>query len=89
MTDRTSPVIIITGTPGTGKSSHAHLLAEESSIPLQHINVGDFVKEKGLYDNFDEEWQSYNVDEDQARPSRSIVFCSIPTHDERNLLVAR
>ncbi|TFL06661.1 P-loop containing nucleoside triphosphate hydrolase protein [Pterulicium gracile] len=65
MTDRTSPVIIITGTPGTGKSSHAHLLAEESSIPLQHINVGDFVKEKGLYDNFDEEWQSYNVDEDQ------------------------
>jgi len=59
------PVIIITGTPGTGKTTHAQLLAEESPVPLRHINVGEFVKEKGLYEAYDEEWQSYTVDEDR------------------------
>jgi hypothetical protein len=63
---RRSPVIIITGTPGTGKSTHAHLLTEESPIPLQHINVGDWVKQKGLHEGYDYEWQSYTVDEDRV-----------------------
>ena len=64
---KTSPTIILTGTPGTGKTTHAQLLAEESPIPLKHINVGDLVKEKGLYEEYDEEWQSYTVDEDRVR----------------------
>ncbi|KAJ7900132.1 AAA domain-containing protein [Mycena olivaceomarginata] len=59
------PVIIITGTPGTGKSTHAQRLVEESPVPLQHINVGDWVKEKGWYEEFDNEWQSYTADEDK------------------------
>lgn len=61
-----APVIIITGTPGTGKSTHAQLLVEESPVPLKHINVGEWIKEKGLYESYDEEWQSYNVDEDKV-----------------------
>ncbi|KAJ8597015.1 P-loop containing nucleoside triphosphate hydrolase protein [Rhizopogon salebrosus TDB-379] len=61
-----SPVIIITGTPGTGKSTHAQLLVDESPVPLQHINVGQMVKDKGFYHDFDEQWQSYTVDEDKA-----------------------
>ncbi|OBZ79414.1 Adenylate kinase isoenzyme 6 [Grifola frondosa] len=65
-TPRQAPVIIITGTPGTGKTTHAQLLAEESPVPLQHINVGEWVKEKSLYEAYDEEWQSYTVDEDKA-----------------------
>lgn len=65
-TERQSPVIIITGTPGTGKSTHAEILANESPIPLKHINVSEFVKERGLYEEFDEEWQSYTVDEDKV-----------------------
>lgn len=60
-----SPVIVITGTPGTGKTTHAQMLAEESPVPLKHINVGDLIKEKGLYEEYDEEWQSYTVDEDK------------------------
>ncbi|KAG6373698.1 P-loop containing nucleoside triphosphate hydrolase protein [Boletus reticuloceps] len=62
---RRSPVIVITGTPGTGKSTHAQLLVQESPVPLQHINVGELVKMQGLHDGFDEEWQSYTVDEDK------------------------
>ena len=63
---RKLPVILLTGTPGTGKTTHAQLLAQQSPVPLKHINVGELVKEKGLYENFDEEWQSYIVDEDKA-----------------------
>ncbi|KAG6846006.1 hypothetical protein H0H87_011054 [Tephrocybe sp. NHM501043] len=62
---RQAPVIVITGTPGTGKSTHAHILANESPIPLEHINVGEWVKEKDLYDKYDQEWQSYTVNEDR------------------------
>ncbi|OJA10777.1 hypothetical protein AZE42_00306 [Rhizopogon vesiculosus] len=60
-----SPVIIITGTPGTGKSTHAQLLVAESPIPLKHINVGQLVKDKSFHHGFDEQWQSYTVDEDK------------------------
>ena len=66
-TTKTSPVIVITGTPGTGKSTHAELLVQESPVPLQHVNVSEFVKEKELYEIFDAEWDTHIVDEDKAR----------------------
>jgi len=62
---RTTPTIVITGTPGVGKSTHAQLLVQEASVPLKHINIGDLVKEKNLYESYDEDWQSYEVDEDK------------------------
>jgi len=64
--DSKLPVIVITGTPGTGKSTHAELLVSSSPVPLQHINVGQLVKEKSLHNGYDEEWQSYIVDEDKV-----------------------
>lgn len=66
--ERRIPNIVITGTPGTGKSSHAQLLLETSpnSIPLRHINVGELVKEKKLYESYDSEWDSYIVDDDKV-----------------------
>ena len=63
---RSSPVIVITGTPGTGKTTHAQLLVQQSPVQLQHINVSELVKEKMLHDGFDEEWQTYLVDEDKV-----------------------
>ncbi|KXN89891.1 hypothetical protein AN958_04895 [Leucoagaricus sp. SymC.cos] len=65
MSGQKGPVIVITGTPGTGKSTHAQLLANESPIPLRHINVADWVKEKQLYEGYDDKWQSYIVNEDK------------------------
>jgi adenylate kinase len=67
---RLDPVIVITGTPGTGKTAHAQLLQSESPVPLKHINVGDLVKEKGLHKGYDAEWQSYIVDEDKVSAHR-------------------
>ncbi|KAG2159574.1 P-loop containing nucleoside triphosphate hydrolase protein [Suillus bovinus] len=59
------PVIIITGTPGTGKSTHAQLLQDTSPVPLKHINVGQLVKDNAFHHGFDQQWQSYTVDEDK------------------------
>ena len=61
------PVIIITGTPGTGKTTHAQFLVNESPIPLKNINVSEWVKERDLFESYDQEWQSYTVDEDRVR----------------------
>ena len=65
---RQFPVVLITGTPGTGKTLHSSLLhsdLESSEVPMTHLNIGDIVKEKGFHEGFDEQWQSYTVDEDR------------------------
>lgn len=80
---RQAPVIIITGTPGTGKTTHAELLAQESPLPLKHINVGDLVKDKGLYEEYDEEWQSYTVDEDKVRLTNTLLAATAGSHEHR------
>lgn len=61
---RTTPNILITGTPGTGKTTTAQLLS--AALNFSHIEVGKLVKEKGLHDGFDEEFQSFLIDEDRV-----------------------
>ncbi|GAA96762.1 uncharacterized protein L969DRAFT_97110 [Mixia osmundae IAM 14324] len=66
--DRKLPNVLITGTPGTGKTSHAATLLDElvqKHEGFRHINVGEFVKEHGCHEGWNEEWQSYDVDEDK------------------------
>ena len=60
---RTSPNIIITGTPGVGKTSHCEMLAEKTG--LRHISVNQVVKDKGCHEGWDEEFHSWIVDEDK------------------------
>ncbi|KAH8917428.1 P-loop containing nucleoside triphosphate hydrolase protein [Atractiella rhizophila] len=61
---RQYPNIIITGTPGTGKSTHATKLAEMHS-QMKHLNVGEIVKTESLHSGYDEEWDTYDIDEDK------------------------
>jgi hypothetical protein len=61
---RTLPNIIITGTPGTGKTSHSELLAERTG--LRHISVNEVVKDKECHEGWDDEFQSWIVDEDKV-----------------------
>ncbi|KAI5806678.1 AAA domain-containing protein [Peziza echinospora] len=63
MAARTLPNIIITGTPGVGKTSHSQLLAERTG--LKHLCVNDVVKEKECHEGFDDEFKSYIVDDDK------------------------
>ena len=62
---RTSPNIVVTGTPGVGKTTHCELLAERTG--LRHLSVNDVVKDKGCHEGWDEEFLSWIVDEDRVR----------------------
>lgn len=57
------------GTPGTGKTTHAQMLASTSAFPFKHINVSELVTEKGFHEGLDEEWNSYTLDEDKVSTS--------------------
>lgn len=64
---RRLPNIIITGTPGVGKTSHCELLAERTG--LKHIAINDVVKDRECHEGWDDEYQSWIVDEDK------VCFC--------------
>jgi adenylate kinase len=57
------PNILITGTPGTGKTQTASLAAEKTG--LKHINVGDLAKEHDCYDGRDEGYETNMLDDDK------------------------
>ena len=61
---RTEPNIIVTGTPGVGKTSHCELLAQNTG--LRHLSINKVVKDRGCHDGWDEEHQSHIVDEDKV-----------------------
>lgn len=84
MPKRTLPNIIICGTPGTGKSTHAAQVID--SVPdLKLLSIGDLVKERGLHTGFDEEWQSHIVDDDalldSIEPECLAGGCLIDWHE--------
>jgi hypothetical protein len=64
MAGRSRPNILITGTPGTGKTTTAEQLAQRTG--LRHINVGDLVKQHSLHMGWDEQHQAYTLDEDKV-----------------------
>nr|CAB3220767.1 adenylate kinase isoenzyme 6-like [Phallusia mammillata] len=60
---RFGPNILITGTPGTGKSTLSQELA--SNTQLRMVNVGEVAKENQLFLGFDEKLQCPILDEDR------------------------
>eukprot|EP00939_MAST-03C_sp_MAST-3C-sp1_P000741 g741.t1 len=60
-TSRKKPNILITGTPGTGKTCTSELLAEATGF--KHINVGDLIKENAFHCGKDKDFDSYVLDE--------------------------
>ncbi|RLG78125.1 MAG: adenine methyltransferase [Thermoprotei archaeon] len=58
-------IIGISGTPSTGKSTVARLLAEK--LKALYINLSDLVVRKKLYVEYDEARQSYVIDESRVR----------------------
>lgn len=61
---RLKPNILITGTPGTGKTLTATEVAQRSG--LRHINIGDIAKKGDLYDGWDDQYQCHILDEDKV-----------------------
>ena len=61
---RTRPNILITGTPGTGKSSLTERLAQETG--LTGVEVSVLAKEQELTTEYDEELDTHVIDEDKV-----------------------
>lgn len=57
------PCILVTGTPGTGKTSLSSSLAEK--LHLAVINIGEFAKEHDCYEAYDDEYETHILDEDK------------------------
>ncbi|KAL8791413.1 MAG: hypothetical protein Q9213_000029 [Squamulea squamosa] len=60
---RAKPNIIITGTPGVGKTTLCELLT--ASTDLKHLAINRVAKERECHDGWDEALNSWIVDEDK------------------------
>ncbi|KAL8761834.1 MAG: hypothetical protein Q9184_002077 [Pyrenodesmia sp. 2 TL-2023] len=60
---RTKPNIIITGTPGVGKTCLCESLV--GSTDLQHLSINRIAKERDCHDGWDNEMRSWIIDEDK------------------------
>ena len=62
------PNILITGTPGVGKTSFAILLQEKlkelKGLDFKNINIGKLVNEKKLYKNWNKEFNVPEFDDE-------------------------
>lgn len=67
---RQRPNILITGTPGTGKTTLCEAAAEATGF--RHVNIGTWVKEHSLHSGWDDEYQCLVLDEDKVRAWPSI-----------------
>ena len=68
--DKKLPNILITGTPGVGKTSFAVLLQERlkesKGLDFKNINIGKLVNEKKLYKNWNKEFDVPEFDDDMV-----------------------
>ncbi|CAM9302500.1 unnamed protein product [Choristocarpus tenellus] len=60
-TGEAGPNVLITGTPGTGKTSTCQAIAERTG--LRHINVGDVVRAEQCHDGYNKEFDTYMLNE--------------------------
>ena len=61
MAARTRPNLLVTGTPGTGKTTLCEALA--SALSLTHVNVGALVAAKGFHSGVDAAFDAFVLDE--------------------------
>jgi adenylate kinase len=71
-TSRGSPNVIITGTPGVGKTVHCEQLAQETG--LKHLSINQIAKERGCHDGYDEKLKSHIVDEDKVCAILRVIY---------------
>jgi hypothetical protein len=64
---RNSPNIVLTGTPGVGKTTTCEQLVSLSAISsaLRHLSINTLVKDRGCHEGYDEGVKAYIVDEDK------------------------
>lgn len=76
-------ILFITGTPGTGKSTVARILKEQTGLKL--IDINKLINEEKLYTGIHEEWRYKIVDLDAM--CRSLNNKIADLNDQEDLLV--
>jgi len=61
-----APNLLISGTPGVGKTSLCKKIAEKCEGQIEVVNIGEFAKENGLLGEYDEDYQCPELDEDRV-----------------------
>ena len=72
-TTRRRPNILITGTPGVGKTATATLLAEKAEN-ICHVSPGDLIKEHKCYEGRDEVLDTNILDEDKLLDAMEVIL---------------
>lgn len=75
---RPQPNIIITGTPGVGKTSHSTLLAANDTT-LTHLPINNIVKDHSCHEGWSSSFSSYIVDEDKLLDVLESAPYAVPT----------
>mmetsp|Transcript_20937 Transcript_20937/g.44792 ORF Transcript_20937/g.44792 Transcript_20937/m.44792 type:complete len:184 (-) Transcript_20937:179-730(-) len=70
--ERKRPNILVTGTPGVGKTATASLIAE--TMDLRHINVGELIKQHKCYDGHDDTLDTHILDEEKLLDLMENMF---------------
>ena len=76
-------VILVTGTPGVGKTQVAKVIAKK--YHLTYINLTRFIKKHKLYERYDKKWHTFLVNPKKITPTiRKIIQknknCVIDSH---------
>lgn len=74
MAQPTAPNVLVTGTPGTGKSTLCALLSAE--LGLRHLDVGAFARERQLLGAYDAVYDCNYLDEDSVLDALEPVMVS-------------
>lgn len=57
-------VVLISGTPGTGKSTILQKIQKSSSLPeVQILNISELVKREGLHDGYDADFDTFIIND--------------------------
>lgn len=75
---RTSPNVIVTGTPGVGKTVHCEQLAQDTG--LRHLSINQVAKDRDCFESYDDELGSWVIDEDKVR-NISLGLCDFVTYE--------
>ena len=67
-TTRSKPNILITGTPGVGKTTLAEMVSDMTQF--DHVNISQLVIDNRLYQGKDDRFGSFIIDEDKVSPKQ-------------------
>ncbi len=70
--ERKKPNILVSGTPGVGKTSTATIISEK--LGLHHVNVGEVIKQNKCYTDYDQTLDTHILDEDKLLDILEVDF---------------